>query len=79
VWNNLGSNVGVPLPEASEVPDGVGAEDDRHLVLRTSGSWQRWAPWRVAPGTPIGPASELFPKIDPAVVDEEIARLAKSA
>lgn len=75
VWDNLGSNVRVPLPEASE----VGAEDDRHLILRTSGSWQRWAPWRADPGTPIGPASELFPKIDAAVVEEEIDRLAKSA
>jgi methionyl-tRNA synthetase len=27
------------------------------------------------PGTPVGPAKPLFTKLDPAIVDEELARL----
>jgi methionyl-tRNA synthetase len=71
VWDNLGVDVTVPLPEQREVGDG----NDRHLVLSTSGTWQEWGPLRVTAGNPLGEASPLFHKIDPAAVDEELARL----
>jgi methionyl-tRNA synthetase len=78
VWNNLGAAISVPLPQESEV-DGLPGTNDRHRVLTTSGSWQHWGSWRADPGMPLGEQSELFPKIDPARVDEEVARLAASA
>ena len=35
----------------------------------------RWAPAPVQPGTPLAPPVPLFAKLDPSVVDEELARL----
>jgi hypothetical protein len=32
----------------------------------------------VDPGTPLGAAAPLFPKVDPDIVDEELARLAST-
>jgi len=72
VWDNLGVAVTVPLPAIEDVGDG----DDRHRVLRTPPDTQRWESFRVEPGTPLGEASTLFEKIDVAVVDDELARLA---
>jgi methionyl-tRNA synthetase len=75
VWDNLGVDVVVPQPEVSE----VGADDDRHLVLRTPAGSPTWASVRPGTGSAIGPASALFDKIDVAVVDEELARLSSPA
>jgi len=75
VWDNLGVDVVVPQPEVSE----VGADDDRHLVLRTPAGSSTWASVRPGTGSAIGPASPLFDKIDVAVVDEELARLSSPA
>jgi methionyl-tRNA synthetase len=75
VWDNLGVPVTVPLPAESEVGEG----EARHLVIRTEGSWQPWAPVRVDPGTPLGEASPLFAKIDVEVVEQELARLGARA
>jgi len=36
----------------------------------------RWEPTPVRPGTPLAPPTPLFAKLDPAVADEEVARLA---
>ena len=74
VWTNVGADVTVPQPEVSEVGEG----DDRHTVLRTPAGTLRWESFRVPAGTPIGPASTLFEKIDTAVVEKELARLAES-
>jgi methionyl-tRNA synthetase len=75
VWDNLGAGVTVPLPEESVVGEG----DDAHRVLRTPPGDLRWEPFRVAPGTPLGPQSPLFGKIDTDVVEKELARLAESS
>jgi methionyl-tRNA synthetase len=71
VWDNLGVGVTVPLPEVTEAGDG----DDRHRVIRTSGTWQPWAPLRVPEGTPVGDQTPLFTKIDTDAVEAELARL----
>ena len=72
VWDNLGVDVRVPLPEVAEAGEG----GDRHRRHRTTGPWQelgaRSAP---TPAPRSATQSPLFPKIDEAV-DEELARLA---
>jgi methionyl-tRNA synthetase len=35
----------------------------------------RWAPTPIRPGTPLSQPVPLFAKLDPSVVDEELARL----
>ncbi|MCU1455875.1 MAG: methionyl-tRNA synthetase [Acidimicrobiales bacterium] len=72
VYANLGVDADVPLPERSLVGEG----DDRHLVLRTPLGGPTWGPLRMPPGAPLGEASPLFAKLDPSVVDDELARLA---
>jgi methionyl-tRNA synthetase len=72
VWDNLGVDVQVPLPEVAQAGEG----DDRHRVIVTTGPWQEWAPVRIDPGTPLGDQSPLFAKIDPEAVEQELARLA---
>ena len=77
------------LPESSErvreqlgLPGGPGPEPevtmagtDGQRVLRTPAPDGRWGPVTLEPGTPVGPAKPLFTKLDPAIVDEELARL----
>jgi methionyl-tRNA synthetase len=75
VWDNLGVDVVVPQPEVSE----AGADDDRHLVMRTLAPSPAWASVRLEAGTPIGPQTQLFAKIDVSVVEDELARLASPA
>ena len=75
VWDNLGADVTVPMPVVSE----IGTEDDRHLVLRTPPEPQRWQPYRVPTGTPLGPPSPLFDKIYVDVGEKELAWLANAA
>jgi methionyl-tRNA synthetase len=53
------------------------AEGDPHLVL--TGDYltpeARWAPSRLAPGQPLGDALPLFRKLEPALAEEELARM----
>jgi methionyl-tRNA synthetase len=39
----------------------------------------RWEPRPVEVGTPVGKPTPIFTKLDPSVVDEELARLAGDA
>jgi methionyl-tRNA synthetase len=48
-------------------------------VLRTAPPEGRWAPVTLEPNTPVGPPRPLFTKLDPAIVDEELARLEKGS
>jgi methionyl-tRNA synthetase len=64
-----------PLPEIREVGDLDGGP--AYPIL--TGEYSRQRPWRrvdVTVGTPIVKPAPVFTKLDPSVVDEELARLA---
>ncbi|GAC1537588.1 MAG: methionine--tRNA ligase [Herpetosiphon sp.] len=60
--------------DIKQVPDG---SDGQHQVLAyEQGAWQgQWQPSDLAEGQPLQPPRPLFRKLDPALIDEEVARL----
>jgi len=63
-----------PTPELREVDDLDGGPS--YPVL--TGDYSTAARWRSEPivgGTPVDPPTPLFAKLDPSVVDEELARM----
>ncbi|MGH3744488.1 MAG: class I tRNA ligase family protein, partial [Mycobacteriales bacterium] len=65
-----------PLPEMVDVDDLDGGPG--YPILRgdyAAGS-ARWGRTPIVPGTPLAPPTPLFTKLDPSVVDEELARMA---
>jgi hypothetical protein len=50
-------------------------ERGTHLVLRYdhAGAVGSWSPTRLRPGTPFGPVTPLFEKLDPDTVRERMA------
>jgi methionyl-tRNA synthetase len=66
------------LPRMVEVGEPAG---DRHrvLVLEDQPAAGGWGPMRLESGAPIGAPTPLFRKLDPAVVDEEVDRMAARA
>ncbi|WP_371782914.1 methionine--tRNA ligase [Streptosporangium subroseum] len=70
-----GTGVWSGMPEIQEVTD----EDGRSYPIIT-GSYEGAARWESTPirvGTPLAPPTPLFTKLDPKIVDEELARLAE--
>ncbi|MDP9848879.1 methionine--tRNA ligase [Streptosporangium lutulentum] len=70
-----GTGVWSGMPEIQEVTD----EDGRAYPIIT-GSYEGEARWESTPirvGTPLAPPVPLFTKLDPKIVDEELARLAE--
>ncbi|MER5626621.1 methionine--tRNA ligase [Streptosporangium sp. NPDC002544] len=68
-----GTGVWAGMPEIQEVAD----EDGRSYPIIT-GSYDGAARWESVPirvGTPLSPPTPLFVKLDPKIVDEELARL----
>ncbi|WP_433367297.1 methionine--tRNA ligase [Streptosporangium sp. CA-115845] len=68
-----GTGVWAGMPEIQEVTD----EDGRSYPIIT-GSYDGAARWESVPirvGTPLSPPTPLFVKLDPKIVDEELARL----
>ncbi|SNT61117.1 methionyl-tRNA synthetase [Streptosporangium subroseum] len=68
-----GTGVWSGMPEIQEVTD----EDGRSYPIIT-GSYEGAARWESTPirvGTPLAPPTPLFTKLDPKIVDEELARL----
>jgi len=64
-----------PMPRIEEVDDLDGGEG--YLII--TGDYTGSPPWESRPittGTPISKPSPIFTKLDPSVVDEELARLA---
>jgi methionyl-tRNA synthetase len=68
----------MPMPRVEEVDEldpGAGAGLVTYPVITGDYSTTpRWEPRPVAVGTPIGTPTPLFRKLDPSVVDEELAR-----
>jgi methionyl-tRNA synthetase len=70
-----GTGVWSGMPEIQEVTD----EDGRTYPIIT-GSYEGAARWESTPirvGTPLASPTPLFTKLDPKIVDEELARLAE--
>jgi methionyl-tRNA synthetase len=66
-------------PGLGVAPEVALAGTDGQRVLRTAPPEGRWAPVTLEPNTPVGPPRPLFTKLDPAIVDEELARLEKGS
>ncbi|HEX6919078.1 MAG TPA: methionine--tRNA ligase [Actinomycetes bacterium] len=73
-----GTGVWSGLPEISEV-----SEDGNDDYLVITGDYAsaaaRWESTPVVPGTPLTAPTPIFRKLDPSVVDEELARLEQKA
>jgi methionyl-tRNA synthetase len=64
------------MPELVEVDEPTAAGSPSYSVL--TGDYDTGARWESRPipaGRPIAPPTPVFTKLDPAVVDEELARL----
>ncbi|GHJ50380.1 methionine--tRNA ligase [Catellatospora sp. TT07R-123] len=69
-----GEGVHAPMPRIEEVSDLDGGPD--YPVLTgdyTVGA--KWEPKELAPGTPLSAPTPVFRKLDPSIVEEELARL----
>ncbi len=64
------------LPELREVEDLDGGPGYPVLMGDYAAAEAVWESQPITPGTPIGAPVPLFTKLDPSVVDEELARLA---
>jgi methionyl-tRNA synthetase len=64
-------------PDLVEVDEPTAAGSSSYWVL--TGDYDTGARWRSTPipvGAPVAPPTPLFAKLDPSVVDDELARLA---
>ncbi len=69
-----GTGVFAPQPQLVEVDDLDGGPPYPVLTGDYAGT-ARWESVPLAPNTPLAPPTPLFAKLDPGVVDEELARL----
>jgi methionyl-tRNA synthetase len=63
-----------PMPEVREVDDLDGGAD-YPVIMGDYSSPPPWSSRPVVPGTPVGPPTPVFAKLDESVVEEELARL----
>ena len=68
-----------PMPEIREVEDLDGGPAYPIITGDYSGAPAVGAAARSSPGTPVGKPTPVFTKLDPSVVDEELARLRRRA
>jgi methionyl-tRNA synthetase len=73
-----GTGVWSGLPEVREVSE-EGNDDYVVITGDYAAAAARWEPIPIEVGTPLAAPSPIFRKLDPAVVDEELARLAEAA
>ena len=66
------------MPEIREVgePDGSGGSSSYPVLTGDYRTAARWESSPVRAGTPLHPPAPLFAKLDPAVAEQEVARLA---
>jgi methionyl-tRNA synthetase len=72
-----GTGIWAAMPEIREVtePDGHGGEIAYPVLMGDYDTGARWEPQPIAAGTPLQPPTPVFTKLDPSVVEEELARL----
>jgi len=73
-----GTGVHAPMPEVREVEDLDGGPGYPIITGDYSGG-ARWESVPIVAGTPLAAPKPVFRKLDPAIVDEELARLEASA
>ena len=69
-----GTGVHAPMPRVEEVEDLDGGPA-YPIITGDYASGARWAPAAIRPGTPLQAPTPVFKKLDPSIVDEELARL----
>ncbi len=70
-----GTGVFQPMPEVVEVTDLDDPGSHYPVITGDYSAAPPWAPRPVVPGTPVGPPSPIFTKLDESVVEEELERL----
>ena len=65
----------VPMPEMREVHDLDGGPD-YPVIMGDYSATPAWAPRPVVPGTPIDKPTPVFTKLEPSIVEDELARMA---
>jgi methionyl-tRNA synthetase len=73
-----GEGVWSGLPEVREVQED-GNADYPVITGDYAAAAARWEPTPIVPGVPLSAPTPIFRKLDPAVVDEELARLEEKA
>jgi methionyl-tRNA synthetase len=69
-----GTDVLAPVPRIDDVDDLDGGPA-YPILTGDYASEPRWGRHPIAVGTPVGPPTPLFAKLDPSVVDDELARM----
>jgi methionyl-tRNA synthetase len=76
-----GQGVWAPMPTITDVfeVDEDGSRNEYSVLTGEYGTGGRWESTPVVAGTPLATPTPVFRKLDPSVVDEELARLDPSA
>jgi methionyl-tRNA synthetase len=72
-----GTGIWAPMPEIREVtePDGHGGEIAYLVLMGDYNIGARWEPSPLVAGTPLQPPKPVFTKLEPSVIEDELARL----
>jgi methionyl-tRNA synthetase len=70
-----GQGTVAPMPRIDEVTDLDDPERGYPVVTGEYSDFPEWRRHPIRPGTPVGKPTPIFTKLDPSVVEEELARL----